>query len=140
MDKIGTQIAGFVSAIIGVAIIAVILSHGSNTVNVIGTFFQGLSQLLSVVISPVTGGGNFATGQSTYAGEIVSPGGFGSGSSYNASSGGFGINLNGLGSIGASGSTISSIAGLFGGSGGAAGAASGAIDSGVFDDIALAAL
>lgn len=129
MDKIGNQIAGFVTAIIGVAIIAVILSQGSNTVNVIETFFGGLSQVLGVVISPVTGGANFASGQSTYAGEIVSPMGLGSGNAYNASGGGLGLSLNGIGSLGLSGSQISSIGNLFSGSGGSGGVT----DTGSFD-------
>lgn len=136
-DKIGVQIAGFVSAIIGVAIIAVVLSQGATTVNVLGTFFSGLSQLLGIVISPVTGGGNFAGGGSTYAGEIT----LGSGVSGNTSSGisanglGLGVGIAGLGSLSVSNGAINSIAGLFGGgsSGGSSGLAGGSWDSGIGD-------
>lgn len=106
LDKIGTSIAGFVTAILGVAIVAVILSQGANTVNVIGTFFSGLSSLLSVVLSPVTGGSNFALGAGqtgAYQGEVTLGGGYTTGSS--------GISLNGLGSLNLSNSAINSLLG-----------------------------
>jgi hypothetical protein len=112
MDKIGTQIAGFISAILGVAIIAVILSRGATTVSVLGTFFQGLTQLLQVVVSPVTGGSNFGTGSAGYTGEVtLGQNGYVSGTGSNAS-GNNGISLNGLGSLNLSNSGLGS---LFGG-------------------------
>lgn len=113
-DKVGNAIAGFITAILGVAIVAVILSQGANTVNVLGTFFSGLTNLLAVVISPVTGGSNFASGlggTSTYAGEVT----YGSsGSSANGL--GVGLNINGLGSLGVSNNTINSLLNSVGGS------------------------
>lgn len=42
-------------AIIGVATISVILSANANTTGVIGVFFNGLSNVVHVAISPVTG-------------------------------------------------------------------------------------
>jgi len=107
LDKVGNGIAGFVTAIIGVAIVAVILSQGANTVNVLGTFFSGFSQLLQVVISPVTGGANFASGTSgqtgTYAGQITL------GGLYGGTTGSSGLALNGIGSLNLSNSAINSL-------------------------------
>lgn len=137
-DKIGVQIAGFISAILGVAIIAVLLSQGATTVSVLSTFFSGLSQLLGVVISPVTGGSNFAGGASTYAGEInlgsgVSSG-TASGSGLSANGLGLGVGIAGLGSLSVSNGAINSIANLFGGSSSSSsGLAGGSWDSGISD-------
>lgn len=48
--------AGIVTAIIGVAVISVILSTNANTVDVLGATFSGLSQTIATAISPITGG------------------------------------------------------------------------------------
>jgi hypothetical protein len=55
MDKFGQDVTAIITAIIGVAIVAVVLSNGANTVNVLWSFFQGMAGLLSVAISPITG-------------------------------------------------------------------------------------
>lgn len=132
MKDFGGALTGFITAIIGVAIVAVVLSQGATSVSVLGTFFSGLSQLLSIVISPVTGGANYAGGGSAYAGEVnlgTNAGTYGGGASgqlnglgsISASNGGFGIGINGLGSLAVSGSSLVSLAGsaksLFGSSG-----------------------
>jgi 6-phosphofructokinase len=57
LKQIGSTITGLITAVIGIAILAVILSNRSATVNVIGTFFSGLSNLLQVTLQPVTAGG-----------------------------------------------------------------------------------
>lgn len=46
-------------AIIGVAIIAVLVSKSANTTGVINSASSGFSQALSVAESPVTGGSGF---------------------------------------------------------------------------------
>lgn len=45
-----------VVAIVGVALLAVLLSQNANTSNVIGTAGSGFASILSVALSPVTGG------------------------------------------------------------------------------------
>lgn len=56
--KIMGDIFGILTLIIIVAIIAVLVSQRANTANVIQAFASGLSQLLSTVVSPVTGNSN----------------------------------------------------------------------------------
>lgn len=46
-----------VAAIVGLAIIAVIVSRRSDTANVANSFFKGTSGLISSAVSPVVGGG-----------------------------------------------------------------------------------
>ena len=56
-DGAGRGVAGLVTAVLGVTIIAVVLSSKANSVNVLNSFFGGLSNLVKVAVSPVTGGG-----------------------------------------------------------------------------------
>lgn len=67
MSNIGEQITAILVAIIGVAILAVILSPRSQTANVITSASEGFSQMLGVAVSPITGQG-FSGGSNTYAG------------------------------------------------------------------------
>lgn len=127
VGDIGSGIVGMISAVLGLAILAVILSRGATTVSVLGTFFQGLSSLVAVAVSPITGGnsqqlaaaaaGLSATGSSTYT--PVSGFGFGNiGGASTASGGGITIgggNSNGFGSVSISGQTISNVANGIGG-------------------------
>lgn len=55
MDTIGEKISAVVAAIIGLAVLAVIVSSRANSANVIGAFFSGMSNLIGVAVSPVTG-------------------------------------------------------------------------------------
>ncbi|MHB8390341.1 MAG: hypothetical protein ACYDBH_12280 [Acidobacteriaceae bacterium] len=55
-------IAGVLTAIIGVAALAVIVSNNANTAGVIGAGGNFLSQSLSAAEAPVTGGGSFGPG------------------------------------------------------------------------------
>lgn len=55
MGSIGQQITVVIMAIVGVAVLSVILSKQANTSNVIGAAGSGFSQLLSAAISPVAG-------------------------------------------------------------------------------------
>lgn len=63
MEKGGTAIVSILTAIIGVSILAVLLSSKSNTTNVLTAAAQGFSGILSVAMSPITGatGGGFGT-------------------------------------------------------------------------------
>lgn len=55
MSDTGEKIAAGVGAIIGLAVLAIAISQRANTANVLGAFFGGLSNLIGVAISPVTG-------------------------------------------------------------------------------------
>jgi hypothetical protein len=56
------------SAIVGVAILAVLVSKQSNTTGVIGAATQGFAADLSAAVSPVTGGGNNMFGVPSFSG------------------------------------------------------------------------
>lgn len=60
-ESIGA-IAGVLTAIIGVAALAVIVSNNANTAGVIGAGGGAFSQALSAAEAPVTGGGGFGPG------------------------------------------------------------------------------
>lgn len=71
--------AGIVSigtAIIGVALVAVLVSRNANTAGVLGTAAGGFSQALSAAEAPVTGGGFGGFGG---GGSMLSLNGFGGG-------------------------------------------------------------
>jgi hypothetical protein len=55
MGKIGEQIVVVLLAIVGVAVVAVILSKNANTSNVIAAAGSGFSQALGAALSPVAG-------------------------------------------------------------------------------------
>lgn len=59
MSHLGEQITAILTAIIGVAILSVILSRRSNTANVITSAASGFSQMLGTAVSPITGGNSF---------------------------------------------------------------------------------
>jgi hypothetical protein len=50
------QMVVVLTGIIGVAIIAVLVSKNANTSGVIGSFFNGFSQSIGAATAPVTGG------------------------------------------------------------------------------------
>ena len=54
-DQLITAIVSVLTAIIGVAIIATVLSNNSATTNVISAGASGFSQMLGTALSPVTG-------------------------------------------------------------------------------------
>lgn len=58
MGHVGEQITAILTAIVGVAIVAVIVSRQSNTANVISSAAAGFSTALGVAVSPITGGGS----------------------------------------------------------------------------------
>lgn len=55
MGNIGEQIVTIATAIVGVALLAVIVSRNSNTSGVISSAGAAFSNALSVAVSPVTG-------------------------------------------------------------------------------------
>jgi hypothetical protein len=117
-DGVGKTFAGMIAGIIGVAIISVVLSNGSNTVNVIRAFFGGFSSILAIAVSPTTGNSSGATSAiSQLVSGATNNGGYtsasvagGGGLSFGGSNGTLG------GSIGLSGAFIgSALNGLFSG-------------------------
>lgn len=61
-DQLITSVVTVLMAIIGVAIIAVLVSKNAQTGAVIGAGASGFSQALSTALSPVTGTGTFSGG------------------------------------------------------------------------------
>jgi len=57
MEESSKWIISLVAAIVGLAIVAVVLSHNSNTSSVISTALSGLNTLVGTAISPITQGG-----------------------------------------------------------------------------------
>lgn len=100
MDEMGKAITGIVTAIIGVAILSVIISSRAQTSGVIQSLSSGLGNVLAVATSPVTG--NTATPNLSYSGS-------GSSGSGSLGIGGATVSLSGLngliGSLGTSGDT-----------------------------------
>jgi PRD1 phage membrane DNA delivery len=150
MNDVGQKIGAFIAAIIGLAVLAIVISARANTVNVLGAFFGGVTNLVGVAISPVTGtsaagaglgGGSWeGTGGSPYASGFALPatGGGGGGAFGLSTPGGFNLGVSGVGDIlgglgslvggggGGGGSLFSGLGSMFGGGGG------GFIDSGSF--------
>lgn len=59
-SAVNASVAGMVmifTTIIGVAMIAILISQRSRTAEVLGALASGTSQVLGTAISPVTGGG-----------------------------------------------------------------------------------
>lgn len=61
-SEITNALVTVIVAIIGVAIIALIFSNQSNSVNVIKTSGSVLTSLLSTAVNPYSGGNTVATG------------------------------------------------------------------------------
>lgn len=64
MGKVGENVVVILLAIVGVAVLAVVVSKNSNTTNVIGAISSGFSQSLQAALSPITG----STGISSFGG------------------------------------------------------------------------
>ncbi len=56
-DQLTTSVVSILTAVVGVAILATIVSKQSNTVGVINAGFGGFNQILGTALSPVTGTG-----------------------------------------------------------------------------------
>lgn len=137
MTDIGSKIAGFFAAIISLAVIGVILSTRANTTGVLSTVFGGVSNLIGVAISPITGqqisgltagltgpasGTSWQTPVINYAGQTGSISTTSAGGSLGVSTPGFSVNLTGAGSL------LNSVGNLFNSTGGG----SGVVDTGTF--------
>jgi hypothetical protein len=63
MNQLTTSIVSIATAIVGVAIVSVLVSRNAQTPTVINAAGSAFSNALSVAVSPVTGsGGNFGGG------------------------------------------------------------------------------
>lgn len=69
-EQLITSIVTVLTAIIGVAILAVLVSNQANTVGVIKAASSGFATDLSAALSPVTGGGGFGN---INVGNILNP-------------------------------------------------------------------
>lgn len=58
MDKTMTTIAAIITAIIGLAIVAVLVSSNASTATLISNSGTALSSVIASAVSPVTGGNN----------------------------------------------------------------------------------
>lgn len=60
MNELVTSVVTILTAIIGVAILAVLVSRNSQTPAVIGAAASGFAKDLGAAVSPITGGSSFA--------------------------------------------------------------------------------
>ena len=56
MSEFWKEIVTIATAIVGLAIVAVLVSRNANTANIVGVSGQSFTQALQTAISPVTGG------------------------------------------------------------------------------------
>lgn len=56
-DQLFTSLVSIATAIVGVAILAVLVSRNSNTAGVLSAAGSAFAQDLSIAVSPITGGG-----------------------------------------------------------------------------------
>lgn len=57
MNELTTAVVTVLTAIVGVALLSVLVSKNANTAGVINAGASGFAQDLGVAVSPVTGGG-----------------------------------------------------------------------------------
>ena len=74
MNEIGSAITSIIMAVIGVAIIATLVSSQAQTANVLSAGGTAISRVLGSALSPVTGGGI----GSTLTSNLFGPGSLGS--------------------------------------------------------------
>lgn len=79
MDNFWTGLVAIGTAIVGVAVVAVLVSRNSQTPSVIGAATGGFAQDLAAAVSPITGGGigGFGLGMSGYGANGMIGGGYG---------------------------------------------------------------
>lgn len=73
-EKAITATVGVIIAVIGVAIVAVIVSKQSDTANVLGAGGNALASVLKAAVSPVTGGGSGALSLPSLGSTSLNPG------------------------------------------------------------------
>lgn len=71
MNQILNGVVVIITAIIGVAILSVLVSRNSNTAGVLTAGSQAFSGALGTALSPVTGGGFGAVGMGMPSGYMV---------------------------------------------------------------------
>lgn len=76
MDNFWSGLVAIGAAIVGVAVVAVLVSRNSQTPSVIGAATGGFAQDLAAAVSPITGGG-FGLGMSGYGANGMIGGGYG---------------------------------------------------------------
>lgn len=59
MSEFWKEITTIATAIIGLAIVAVLVSRNANTANIVGVSGQSFTSALGTAVSPVTGGSGF---------------------------------------------------------------------------------
>lgn len=64
-NKLITSVVSIALAIIGVAVVAVLVSKQAQTTGVVSAFSKAFSGSLSCALSPVIGGGNCGTSSSS---------------------------------------------------------------------------
>lgn len=95
MDKVEATISAVFTSLIGLAILAVLLSKNSNTAGVVSGLFSGLAGVIQTAVAPITGG--------TSAPITIGTGTVGSGTSspsiINGNGSGLNLNLSGVGGL-----------------------------------------
>ena len=61
MSEFWKEITTIATAIIGLAIVAVLVSRNANTANIVSASTSGFAQTLSAATAPVTGGGGYSS-------------------------------------------------------------------------------
>jgi hypothetical protein len=69
-EQLFTSLVSIATAIVGVAIIAVLVSKNANTAGVLSAAGGAFSQSLGVAVSPITGGGGTGFGAMSFTGNI----------------------------------------------------------------------
>ena len=64
-EQLFTSVASIALAIVGLALVAVILSKNANTSGVISSAGGALAQDIGAAVSPITGGGGIGVGNMT---------------------------------------------------------------------------
>ena len=70
-DHLVTALVSILTAIVGLAIIATLVSKNANTSGVLNSLFSGFGQDIGVAVSPVTGsafGSNFSNNSLSFQG------------------------------------------------------------------------
>lgn len=62
MNEMWTSVVTIATAIVGIAILAVLVSRNAQTPQVIGAATQGFAADIAAAVSPVTGGSSFSGG------------------------------------------------------------------------------
>lgn len=125
MGDAGEKLVGIIGAIVALAVVAIVISARANTAAVLSSFFGGLSNLIGVAISPVTGQTVSGLQAGLTGGQWSGSGtsGFSLGSTYGVNVGGVGQIANVAGQF--AGGLLNSVGGAYGYGGSIAAGSSG---------------